>query len=407
MWSDSIAPERHQELVEQLRALAPPVERVTRRTVTFDEAEHLQSQPGFMWLNGTDAPWVVHSPLVTLDPQDFGVPAFDLLAAAREAWPNALLAGYLAYDLAAELEDLGPQPPDDIFLPQMHFGVYSEVQVFHVEHTHTPAVRAGALSSRPDRAGFEASVANIVASIHAGDIFQTNLCRRITAEFDANDAWPLFRRLCEINPARYAAFIRVDERRAVMSISPELFLKVEDGVVQSCPIKGTRPLGDTMVAELLSSEKDRAELAMIVDVTRNDLGRVCETGSVRVVEHAELMTLPTVHHLYSTVTGKLAASNIDALRAAFPPASISGAPKIQAIRVAQREERQRRGPAMGAIGWIEGDAMEFSVAIRTAFTNGERVFYYAGCGITADSDPEQEFLESGHKAAAFERAIVS
>jgi anthranilate/para-aminobenzoate synthase component I len=177
--------------------------------------------------------------------------------------------------------------------------------------------------------------------------------------------------------------------------------------VQSCPIKGTRPLGDTMVAELLSSEKDRAELAMIVDVTRNDLGRVCETGSVRVVEHAELMTLPTVHHLYSTVTGKLAASNIDALRAAFPPASISGAPKIQAIRVAQREERQRRGPAMGAIGWIEGDAMEFSVAIRTAFTNGERVFYYAGCGITADSDPEQEFLESGHKAAAFERAIVS
>jgi para-aminobenzoate synthetase component 1 len=231
------------------------------------------------------------------------------------------------------------------------------------------------------------------------------LVRRISGAFDAGDAWPLFQRLCEINPARYAAFIRIDERRAVMSISPELFLKLENGVLTSCPIKGTRPLGGNMAAELQASEKDRAELAMIVDVTRNDLGRVCETGSVKVEAHAQLMTLPTVYHLYSTVTGRLAGSPVDALRAAFPAASISGAPKIEAIRAAQREEKQRRGPAMGAIGWIQGDAMEFSVAIRTAFTNGERIFYYAGCGITADSVPEQEFLESSHKAAAFERAL--
>jgi anthranilate/para-aminobenzoate synthase component I len=147
---------------------------------------------------------------------------------------------------------------------------------------------------------------------------------------------------------------------------------------------------------------------MIVDVVRNDLSRVCQTGSVKVIRHAELMTLPTVHHSVSTVQGRLRdnASPIDLLRAAFPAASITGAPKIEAMRVAMREEGQRRGPCMGAIGWIglNGD-MEFSVAIRTAFAESGRVHYYAGCGITADSVPAAEFEESSHKAAAFLRAL--
>jgi para-aminobenzoate synthetase component 1 len=147
---------------------------------------------------------------------------------------------------------------------------------------------------------------------------------------------------------------------------------------------------------------------MIVDVARNDLGRVCETGSVEVAAHAQLMTLPTVHHLFSTVRGRLraGAGAVDLLRAAFPPASITGAPKIEAMRIALREEGQLRGPSMGAIGWISLDGrMELSVAIRTAFVTGGRVRYYAGCGITAASDPAAEFEESQHKAAAFERAL--
>jgi anthranilate/para-aminobenzoate synthase component I len=147
---------------------------------------------------------------------------------------------------------------------------------------------------------------------------------------------------------------------------------------------------------------------MIVDVVRNDLGRVCQPGSVRVAAHAALMTIPTVHHLYSTVEGTLRAdvSPVDLLRAAFPAASISGAPKIEAMRIALREEKQVRGPAMGAIGWIDMQGnMDFSVAIRTATMSGRTVRYYAGCGITADSEPAAEFLESQHKAAAFKRAL--
>jgi para-aminobenzoate synthetase component 1 len=149
---------------------------------------------------------------------------------------------------------------------------------------------------------------------------------------------------------------------------------------------------------------------MIVDVVRNDLGRVCAAGSVEVCRHAELMSLPTVHHLFSTVKGRLCADAgpVDLLRAAFPAASITGAPKIEAMRAARREEGQLRGPCMGAIGWISMDGrMELSVAIRTAFASGGRVRYYAGCGITAESDPGNEFEESRHKAAAFARAVGS
>jgi para-aminobenzoate synthetase component 1 len=193
-----------------------------------------------------------------------------------------------------------------------------------------------------------------------------------------------------------------------------MFLKVEGGIVQSSPIKGTRPRGCTaeedhaLSSELLTSEKDRAELAMIVDVVRNDLARVCKAGSVEVVEHAELMSLPTVQHLFSTVRARLRAETgtVELLRAAFPAASITGAPKIEAMRVAMREEGQLRGPCMGAIGWISmDDRMELSVAIRTAFVADGRLRYYAGCGITSDSVPGGEFEESRHKMAAFVRAL--
>jgi para-aminobenzoate synthetase component 1 len=163
-----------------------------------------------------------------------------------------------------------------------------------------------------------------------------------------------------------------------------------------------------LAEELVNSEKDRAELAMIVDVVRNDLGRVCATGSVSVESFADLMRLPTVQHTSATVTGRLRDDRdlVDLLRAAFPPASISGAPKIQAIKVAMEQEGQRRGPAMGGMGWISLDgALQLSVAIRTALVTGGRILYFAGSGITAGSDPEQEFEETSAKAQAFIRAL--
>src|SRR5581483_351199 len=162
--------------------------------------------------------------------------------------------------------------------------------------------------------------------------------------------WPFYRRLRAINPASHGALIRVGPDSAVVSASPELFVAVDGGRVRSCPIKGTRPRGRSpeedraLAQELQESAKDRAELAMIVDVTRNDLGRVCRTGSVKVEKHAELMTIPTLHHTYSEVTGVLRdqCGPVDLLRASFPPASITGAPKIRAMQVAAEEEGYRR-----------------------------------------------------------------
>jgi para-aminobenzoate synthetase component 1 len=338
---------------------------------------------------------------------------FDILHAAFEAWrgTSAILKGFLAYDLALELEQLGPAPSADFDFPSLHFEICEPVGVAPSGAGFQPV---SSVTTNLDRVAFEASVERIVKTIRAGDIFQTNLCRCIEAEIAPGTEWDLFQRMRSINPAQYETFLRIGEGQAVLSTSPELFLKVEDRIVESRPIKGTRPRAATdeadqaVAKELTASEKDRAELAMIVDVVRNDLGRVCETGSVEVVSHAELMKLPTVHHLFSTVRGRLRedVELIDLLRAAFPAASITGAPKIEAMRVAMREEGRLRGPCMGAIGWISMDGrMEMSVAIRTAFVTGGRVRYYAGCGITSDSVPNSEFDESSAKAAAFLRAL--
>lgn len=392
MWSDRQSPEQLQAMVRQLGVMVSDTD-LPLATISYRAGRGVFTTPtGSVELQGR---------------------AFDILEAVYEACRGlqGRLQGFLAYDLAAELEDIGPLPPDDSLFPQLYFNLVKGPEV------PTPSTRKRQqveCHSNLDREAFEAAVARIVATIHAGDIFQTNLCRSLDAPLEPGTEWDLFQRMRAISPARYENFIRIDDHRTLFSISPELFLKVEAGIVESAPIKGTRPRGRTpeqdaaLATELLASEKDRAELAMIVDVVRNDLSRVCQTGSVKVIRHAELMTLPTVHHSVSTVQGRLRdnASPIDLLRAAFPAASITGAPKIEAMRVAMREEGQRRGPCMGAIGWIglNGD-MEFSVAIRTAFTENGRVHYYAGCGITADSIPADEYEESSHKAAAFLRAL--
>ena len=464
MWSDRTPPDRLRALVDQLHRVlprpSPNASRIKHKVAgeaNFDQAAAaLQAEAGFTCLGKT----LLHKPLATITYSDGkatlsgpGASAavygrgFDILEAMLEAWSgpaNAMLAGFIAYDLAAEIENLGAAPTQTFRFPQLYFGLYDSSLTrepsgwslsattawrtpFAIEDAEDLLRRAvnialpshdrkgaAALTSQPNRASFEASVERIVSTIHAGDIFQTNLCRCIEAAIEPGAEWDLFERMRAISPAQYEAFLRMDDHQSVLSISPELFLKVTDGTVESWPIKGTRPRAanpqedDALLNDLLTSEKDRAELAMIVDVVRNDLGRVCRTGSVEVVTHAGLMTLPTVHHLYSKVTGRLREDTtlVDLLRAAFPAASITGAPKIEAMRVAAREEKQLRGPCMGAIGYITLDGrMELSVAIRTAFVTGNEVRYYAGCGITSDSVPANEFEESQHKAVAFVLAL--
>lgn len=453
MWSDRIPPERLRALVTKLHSVLPAPSNTRtslRGRASIDQvAESLHFEPGFASVTGAK-PRLLHSPLATITYSDgsavvtgpggtveVSAPAFDVLHAMLDAWrgpSQAILAGFLSYDLATEIEDLGPIPPADFSFPKFYFALYDSVLTLEdnrwfrvatdawrappsisqdsIARVRARPLHSGPLRSRPDRSSFEAAVGRIVTAIRAGDFFQTNLCRRIEADLEPAMAWELYQRMRTISPAQYESYIQIDDQRAILSISPELFLKVDAGIVESSPIKGTRPRArdaeedGALSAELQNSEKDRAELAMIVDVVRNDLGRVCETGSVEVTKHAELMSLPTVHHLFSTIKGRLRGGLVDLLRAAFPAASITGAPKIEAIRAAMREEGQLRGPCMGAIGWISMDGnMELSVAIRTAFTSDGQVRYYAGCGITADSVPSTEFLESSHKAAAFVQAM--
>jgi len=264
-----------------------------------------------------------------------------------------------------------------------------------------------------DRGAFEAGVEAVRGAIAAGELYQANLTRRLEAEFDG-DPWPLYRRLRTGDPALFSAYLDLGPQpwsgapRAILSASPEPFLAVgRDGRVSTDPIKGTRPRGKSgeedraLARELLSSAKDRAENVMIVDVLRNDLGRVCRPGSVRVPRLCRLERTAAVQHLVSTVTGRLARGldAFDLLKAALPGGSITGAPKIRAMQILERLEPVRRGPYTGAAGWIGPDgAMQTSILIRTFVADGKRLTLHVGGGITWRSDAAAEWDETVAKA---------
>ena len=269
------------------------------------------------------------------------------------------------------------------------------------------------LRSGLDRVAYEAGVESIRASIADGAIYQANLTRRLETPFRA-DPWPLYRRLRTGDPALFAAFLDLGASpltgasRAIASASPEPFISVSpDGVVATNPIKGTRPRGRDreddrrLACELLASEKDRAENVMIVDVLRNDLGRVCRPGSVRVPRLCRLERTAAVQHLVSTVTGRLAPGRdaFHLLAASFPGGSITGAPKIRAMELLEALEPVRRGPYTGIAGWIGADgAMATSILIRTFVADGERLTLHVGGGITWRSQPRAEWDETVAKS---------
>ncbi|MGB9803973.1 aminodeoxychorismate synthase component I, partial [Desulfofundulus sp.] len=248
--------------------------------------------------------------------------------------------------------------------------------------------------------------------IAAGDIFQVNLSQRFSLP-RLMEPWPLYRRLRAINAAPMAAYLNFGEFQVVCS-SPERFLKVTGRRVETRPIKGTRPRGKDPASdmrlreELWNSEKDRAELVMIVDMERNDLGRVCRTGSVRVPELYRLEEYATVFHLVSTVEGELAPDKdvVDLLAAAFPGGSISGAPKIRAMEIIEELEPVRRGIYTGSIGYIGFDGnTDLNIVIRTLIFKGAQIYFQVGGGITIDSDPYMEYVETLDKARALVRAL--
>jgi para-aminobenzoate synthetase component 1 len=263
---------------------------------------------------------------------------------------------------------------------------------------------------------YAANVRRVLDYILAGDIYQANFTQRWIAPRPRGlTGFDLYRRLRELSPAPYAAFIQDGQGQAIVSASPERFLKLSPaGGVDTRPIKGTRGRGATeaedrdFAASLLASAKDQAENLMIVDLLRNDLGRVAETGSVNVPELNALYSFASVHHLVSTVTARLrpGLGPIDLIRASFPGGSVTGTPKIRAMEIIDELEAGRRGAYCGAIGWIGLDgAMELSIAIRTLTLTRDRVIAQAGGGIVADSDPIGEYQEALTKARAMLAAL--
>ncbi len=262
------------------------------------------------------------------------------------------------------------------------------------------------------REQFTAGVKRIKDWIAAGDIYQANLSQSFTATV-SGDLFPLYVTLRDASPAPMAAYLKLAGHE-ILSSSPETFLKISGRGIETRPIKGTRPRfqdpdEDLRSAyELQTSAKEISELVMITDLLRNDLGQVCEFGSVEVAAMLQLETLAQVHHLVSTVTGTLRAE-IDApaaLAACFPGGSITGAPKKRAMEIIRELENAPRGVYCGAIGWLgyNGES-SLNIAIRTLVRMGDRITYQVGAGIVADSDPEKEYEETLHKAAGIRLAV--
>jgi para-aminobenzoate synthetase component 1 len=367
---------------------------------------------------------------------------FDALAEAVRAG-GGMHAGLFGYDLAAAFERLPHLDPRWPPLAVARYDAWAEFDraAGHcVVHAATeaaagafadllgaaadavPGVRPGAASWLPrwSRGTYLDAARRARDYVHAGDVFQVNLSQAFDVILAPGDTpWAVFRRLCEASPAPHAAFLRLEGGHVVMTNSPERFLDVRAGKVEARPIKGTRrraedPAADAaLAAELVASAKDRAENLMIVDLMRNDLSRVCDPGSVVVPLLCEVESYANVHHLVSAVEGELADGRdvFDLLAAAFPPGSITGAPKVRAMEIISELEGEPRGPYCGALGWIDGrGAMDLNVMIRTAALRraddgGWRASVRSGGGIVADSDPEAEYEETLTKASALRRAF--
>jgi para-aminobenzoate synthetase component 1 len=329
-------------------------------------------------------------------------------------------AGYISYDMGRLFEPLPQRAVDDLGWPWFIFGHCPDDGWASVPPTPSPAEYVTAqkhsaggntpATSPPStftREAYLSACRRVLDYISAGDVFQVNLSQRFTLPW-TESPWAIYGRLREKTPAAYGGCLDLGDR-ALICNSPELFLRVEaDGRVTTRPIKGTRPRGQGMEEELRRSIKDQAELNMIVDLQRNDLGRVCRIGSVQVPRPRDIETHPTVHHGVATVTGQLRedVGFVELLAATFPGGSITGAPKIRAMEIIDELEPVRRGPYCGAIGYLDADGtLQFNIAIRTMAAAGGRIHLPVGGGIVADSDPAAEYEETLVKARAMFAAL--
>ena len=370
-------------------------------------------------------------------------------------WGGAV--GYLSYDLCHFIERLPTTAIDDLGLPESYFAFYDTILAFDNLTGRTYIVSTGfpeldesrrlkrakkrleemksrlsdsstlvrkadfwsakekdeaVLKSNFTPEDYMKAVGRVREYIAAGDVFQVNLSQRFETDLPV-PPYELYQRLRQVNPAPFASYLNFDEV-TVVGASPERFLHVDGDWVETRPIKGTRPRGkdeveDAVLAqELTHSIKDRAENVMIVDLERNDLGRVCQFGTIKVTELAILETFPTVFHLTSTVVGKLRPNKnrIDLLKATFPGGSITGAPKVRAMEIIDELEPTRRSVYTGAIGYLSfGSNLDLNIVIRTFLAKDGKAYFQVGGGIVYDSDSEAEYLETLDKAKALIQAL--
>jgi para-aminobenzoate synthetase component 1 len=361
----------------------------------------------------------------------------------RERLPGLPLmsgaVGYFSYDMKNFLEDLPDAARDDTGIPDCMLGFYDAVIAYdhlngtcfvagrtrsslkelrkkikssYGERRARRAIAEPRLRSNFTKAAYIRAVRKAKEYIRKGDIYQVNISQRFEATLDMSPL-ELYRRLRSFSPAPFAAYLGFDDV-TILSSSPERFLFKKESHIETRPIKGTRPRGSDAVGdiamerELAASAKDMAEHIMIVDLERNDLGRICEFGSVRPTESAVIEKYANVFHLVSTVAGTLknGVSSIDCLRATFPGGSITGAPKIRSMEIIDELEDVRRSVYTGALGYIGFDGtMDMSIVIRTFVIKGKSLYFQVGGGIVADSDPEKEYEETLHKARGLMQAL--
>lgn len=346
----------------------------------------------------------------------------------QRTWYENAWFGYLGYGLKHDVESLPQDQLGNLELPDASMSRYHTILQF--DHSKrdilawserekltlpaatplspVPAPQIRSIASNMSTAEYLEKVTKVIERIHAGELYQANITRKFFGHFaTAPDAISLFKRLCKASPAAYSAYLRRGNTH-ILSVSPELFLHVDNnGSIRTRPIKGTSPRFEDKASDAISkqalerSAKDRAENLMIVDLMRHDLARTSIKGSVAVSSLFDVTSHANVHHMSSTVTAKKypGLPTLDVVRYSFPPGSMTGAPKIRAMKVCSEMERQQRGIYSGAIGWLGGDgSCELSVVIRTLLVQGTYFEFQVGGGIVADSSPEAELKELLDKA---------
>ena len=421
--------------------------------VVADPVVKLVTQASQTWQTSTLPSVCIEQEISTTDP--FALIHQWLMPHAVARTPDIPFAGgalgYFAYDLGRSLERLPTVAAADATLPDMLVGIYDWAIV--VDHhlrrcrlvSHGRFLDATALQQlyqqlqSPLAAGasdaghfqvtgkiaynlppleYAQAFAAVKNYISAGDCYQVNLAQRFSVAV-SGDAWQAYDAFRTLSRAPFMAYILAEDRHArplsILSMSPERFLQVSDGQVETRPIKGTRPrhadplLDAEAAQQLAASSKDRAENLMIVDLLRNDIGKVCEVGSVKVEALFQLQRFSNVHHLVSIIRGRLAAGMhaLDLLRGCFPGGSITGAPKLRAMEIIEALEPHRRHVYCGSIAYIGFDGcMDSNIAIRTAVVHGDQMTFYAGGGVVADSDADKEYQETLDKASQFFKLVA-